>query len=131
MKVEQCISHTYTVHLSTKGNRSESFRFDFKPSISDVFSAMKVLAHKSESRKTDMEILMQLLVLVKADDFRRAVEIGAPQGSPYCIWVADVQVGSWSIAVQECWNTWIQNWRPDPKPAPAAEAPPSTEEIPF
>jgi hypothetical protein len=85
MKVEQCISHTYTVHLSTKGNRSESFRFDFKPSISDVFAAMKIIAHKGESQRIDMEILTQMLVLIKTPDFRRMVELGQGWRDELCL----------------------------------------------
>ena len=127
MKIEQCITKCYTVYLSTAAGRSIDLRFDFKPSISDVFAAMKVIAHKGESHRIDMEILTQMLVLIKTPDFRRMVELGQGGGTSY-VWVADVQVGSWWIGVTEHWNTWIQNWRAE-KPVPPV--PPIGEDIPL
>lgn len=130
MNKEQCLTDCYFVDLRTENGRQVTLRFSFKPSTSDLYSAMKIIAHTEEEKKTDMEILMQLLVLINTDDFRRQADRATDQSINNYLWVADVKVGRWSINKVMFWNTWIQTWR---APKPAVEAPPATppEEIPF
>jgi len=85
MKIKQCITKCYTVCIKTAADRQVDLRFDFKPSISDVFAAMKIIAHKGESQRIDMEILTQMLVLIKTPDFRRMVELGQGWRDELCL----------------------------------------------
>jgi hypothetical protein len=129
MKSEQCKTDCYFVDLRTENGRQLTLRFSFKPSLSDLFSAMKIIAHEDEAKRVDMEILTQIVVLIKADDFRRQVAAAGDRSQDNFLWVADVKVGRWSVNRHDFWNTWIQNWRPE-KPVDAP--PPATdEEIPF
>jgi hypothetical protein len=130
MNKEQCLTDCYFVDLRTENGRQVTLKFAFKPSLSDLYAAMKIIAHTDETKKTDMEILMQIVVLINADDFRRQAGAAGDSSSHNFIWVADVKVGRWSINRHDFWNTWIQTWRaPKPVDAPPPATPP--EEIPF
>lgn len=130
MKTEQCLTDNYFVDLRTENGRQLTLRFAFKPSTSDIYAAMRIIAHTEPEKATDMEILMQIVTLIKQDDFRRQADQPPGRNNDNYLWVADVKVGRWSINRVDFWNTWIQNWRPE-KPAAEAPAPVAPDEIPF